>query len=204
MRNLKRTGFSALELLVVVAIVLVLLAMILPVILGSNRPKILHTQTQLLDIATAAQDYANTFHQYPPDSGKFGTGENPDTVFDPDSIYKYLGRKLTDASGRTYGPFLIIKPEFLKGPNGQTYVDRWGMPIQFDAIHTVTDVASGNVTRYGEPYPPGTSAMDAVKTLPMKVWSFGPDKQDSTGSRQISGKGTAPADKDNVCSWAAE
>jgi type II secretory pathway pseudopilin PulG len=204
MKTVQRMGFSVLELLVVVAIILVLLAMILPVIIGSNKPKILHTQTQLMDIATAAQEYASIFHQFPPDTGNFGTGEIPDTVFEPTSIYKYLGRTLTGPSGKSYGPFLVINPEFLKGPNGQTYVDRWGMPIQFDAIHTTDDPITRETKPFGEPYPPATPTMDQLKTLPLKVWSYGPDRKDATGSRQISGKGTDPADKDNVCSWAAQ
>jgi prepilin-type N-terminal cleavage/methylation domain-containing protein len=204
MRFSRRDGFSVLELLVVIAIILILLALILPVIIGSNKPKILHTQKQLLDIAAAAQAYADDFHQYPPDTGNFGTGEKPDTVFDPDSIYKYLGREVKGPSGKSYGPYLTIKPEFLKGPNGQTYVDRWGMPIRFDAVHTITDPISREITPCGEPYPQGALGMDTLKTLRMKVWSYGPDKLDATGSRQMSGKGNAPADKDNVCSWAAE
>jgi len=204
MKTRWRGGFSVLELLVVIGIILVLLALILPSFINSDKPKILQTHLQLADIAAAAEGYAEFFLQYPPDTGKFSTGENPDFVSDPDSIYKYLGRKVTDASGKSHDAFLTIKPEFLKGPNGQTYVDRWGTPFQFDAVHTVTDLPTGEIKRLGEPYPPGTAALDANKSHLPKIWSYGPDKKDATGSNQISGKGTAPADADNICSWATE
>lgn len=197
-------GFSLLELIVVIGIVLLLMGMLLNGIIrtGETKKK-LQARDMVHELAAAAESYAAYFGTYPPDTGKFPTGNSPEAFSDPDAIYKYLGRKITSASGKSREPFLTMDPKFLKGPSGQTLVDPWGMPYQLDAIHTIMkDVRTGDVERIGEPYPPGTPEEQA--TLSVKVWSNGADTKDLTGSNVIIGKGPAPEDKDNINSWTAE
>ena len=192
----RKYGFSLIELLVVIAIITLLMALILPALLRAREhEKLMQATKEVRDLATAAVNYYQDFGAYPPDTGTFATGSAPDTVIDPDSIYKYLSLRRKDpATGAIGGPYYLgFNASRLKGPAGMTYVDIWGNPYQLDAFH----MSAGQ--KIGEPYPGGGDPTRKVADI--KIWSFGPDGKDSTGSNQFEGKGTQPEDRDNIDSW---
>src|SRR4051812_28824176 len=105
MKSARMQGFSLLELLIVIAIVILLMAMMISgIIRAREQAKLVEAQSNIADIISAANSYSNTFGEYPPDTGNFATGSKPDFSIDPDSIYKYLGCKVTDKTGRSLGP----------------------------------------------------------------------------------------------------
>lgn len=199
----RRAGFSLIELLVVIAIILVLMALLLSVTsaIVPREKRILQANQEVRDLKAAAEAYQQDFMTYPPDTGAFPTGDTPDTVADPDAIFKCLSvRRKDPKTGATGGPYYTFKDVArLKGPKGMTFVDPWGNPYQLDAVHHEVNAATGDVIRRGEPYPAGGDT--SRKTVSVKVWSFGPDGKDATGSNQFEGKGTQPEDQDNIDSW---
>jgi prepilin-type N-terminal cleavage/methylation domain-containing protein len=207
-------GFTLIEMLVVIAVILLLMGFILPALSSARQRRlVLLATSEVKQIAAAATAYFDRFHMYPPDTEPFLTGNNKEvTTPDPEAIYKYLGRKIIDKNtGVEYGPFLQLKLDFLKGPNQMTYMDPWNKPYHMDCIHSMIDKNTGEVTVYGEPYPSGGSADDqANRAVEVKVWSNGPDGDEVDGSKSFVGKngtengGTGSKENnDNICSWEA-
>ena len=183
-------AFSAIELLVVMAIILILMSLLIAVIQYANQmKKIALAKKEVRELCTAAENYQRDFGLYPPDTAPFTTGVTPDTFVDPESIYKCLSRERREFGG----PYYAFKAERLGGPNKMSFLDPWGRPYQLDAFH----MSAGN--KIGEPYPAGGDA--SRKVADIKIWSFGPDGKDRTGSSQFEGKGTQPEDQDNIDSW---
>jgi type II secretory pathway pseudopilin PulG len=207
MKNIVRSrGFTLVEVLVVIAIVMLLISLLLAVSLRARTQRELALASrQVKDIADAARQYRDELGAWPPDTDGF---PGADATKATAAIHRYLGSKVTDTtSGKTYGPYLDIPVVAQKPPSvakgGITYMsycDPWGEPYQLDALHVTVDNASGDVLRFGEPY---NSAItdDKVKTLEIKVWSKGQDKKQTLGSQALSGKGTGD-DEDNITSWS--
>ena len=201
-----RRGFTLMELLVVIAIILILVSMLLPILAAVGKTKIrAQAQKQVADIANACKSYYDELKHYPPDTDAFTTGTIADnaTAVANESIWRYLSLPVTDTrSGRTYGPYLIIRPEQLKVVGAtRIYVDPWGQPYHMDCVHTIlTDPADpGSIKRVGEPYPPGWP--ENKKLLDVKVWSSGPDMKEVNGSYEDGPPYADPANADNVMSW---
>lgn len=209
--NGKNRGFTLIEMLVVVGIILILMGLILPALASARQRRLVMLATsEVKQIAAAATAYFDQLHTYPPDTDAFLTGVNKEVLpFDEESIYKYLGRKIIDKNtGVEYGPFITLKTVFLKGKNQMTYMDPWNNPYHMDCIHSTIDKATGDVTVFGEPYPAGTTPEEvAQRAVEVKVWSNGPDGNEVDGSKSWSGKngssspGGDKENDDNVCSW---
>jgi len=201
LQAVKRSGFTLIELLVVVGIILVLMALVFPALTGARqRRQVLLASKQVKEIAAAAAAYYEQLNQYPPDRQSYATGGEKST--DQYTLFNYLGRPVVDAkTGSVYGPYLIMPAGCIQVTGNNTmFVDPWGNPYEFDAVHVIVDPATGNVTRVGEPYSSGT--LDADKRWDVKVWSWGPDKAMTNGSNTGKDKGSAPNDQDNITSWA--
>jgi type II secretory pathway pseudopilin PulG len=192
--------------MVVVAIIALLVSLIVAVSARARTQRELALASrQVRDIADAARQYRDDLGAWPPDTDGFTAA---DATKEPAAIHRFLGSKITDtATGKTYGPYLDIPvvaqkpPTFAKG--GMTYssyCDPWGEPYQLDALHVTIDPATGDMTRFGEPYNASITD-DKLKTLEVKVWSKGPDKKEALGSQAISGKGVGD-DEDNITSWS--
>ena len=198
----RRAGFSLIEMLTVIVIILLLLGLLLPAIarIFAER-KVVLAKKEVRALKAALEDYQRDFGSYPPDTGNFSTGDLPETSFDPDSLYKYLSIRQRDRkTGVLGGPYYsFTDPDHLRGPNKMTFVDPWGKPYQMDADHSHYDAATETQIKRGQPYPAGGD--ESIKTLGVKVWSSGPDGKDATGSNQLEGKGSAPEDQDNIGSW---
>jgi prepilin-type N-terminal cleavage/methylation domain-containing protein len=199
----RASGFTMIELRVVILIISVLASLLLPVLLnGSKKKEALFAHETVRAIHAAASMYFEEFGVYPPDTDDFGTGDALEDYSEPESIYRYLGRKIEDkATGKTYGPYLNIKIQYLRD---ELYCDPWGNPYQLDAIHVHVikekGPKEGDVEKKGAPYPPGTPFEKQI--VDCKVWSIGPDKKSTNGSSVESGKGTAAEDQDNITSWS--
>lgn len=193
-----------LELLVVVSIIVVLISLLMAgiSIARRQRMRVLAT-THVKEIHAAAEQYFAELRAYPPDTGTF---EADETAAEACTIHRYLGMPVVDERGEKHGPFLTIKPEFLKGTpktiagvaGVQLFCDPWGNPYQLDALHVSVNATTGAVVRIGEPYPQGTP--DTQKTSDMKVWSYGPDGKSNLGSLAPPGARTG-VDADNITSW---
>lgn len=196
----KQAGFTLVELMVVIAIIMILAGLLLSAVSRSVevRKKTLAAK-QISEIAVAAKNYYEVYNRYIPDTGSYGNG---DTEMDQWSLHKYLGSKVTNpADNTTHEPFLIIPGTALKPPTSgdyQIYVDPWLQPYHFDAFHTlVKDVDKGDFERVGNPYDAGV--IQDEQKLDFKVWSSGPDLLDNAGSHA-----TVPPtgkDIDNITSW---
>ena len=196
MNRRAQSGFSIIELLVVMAIILILMSLLFGVIQHIQEIKrVTLAKKEVRELRDAAERYQQDFGSYPPDTVAFSTGDTPDTVIDSDSIYKCLSVERVDPKTATRGgPYFTFKDTTrLRGPKSMTYVDPWGKPYQLDAFHMAGD------KKIGEPYPAGGDFSRKVANI--KIWSFGPDGKDSTGSNQFEGKGTQPDDQDNIGSW---
>jgi prepilin-type N-terminal cleavage/methylation domain-containing protein len=76
-----RTGFTTVELMVVIAIIAVLLAMLMAGIMKvMARQAQSTTQQDLVELAQALENFKTRFHMYPPSSLTGGTGGNVTTV----------------------------------------------------------------------------------------------------------------------------
>ena len=163
----KTTGFTLIEMLIVISIIVILMAFLLPVI-GSvqQRAKMRAARAQLDGIQNALQRYNVDFDEFPPSNTAGLNGP-----VDPSSLYTYLagpnGRGIDTVQGgitRHRDPYMTLPPEYVKRSGGTTQViDPWGMPIVY--FNCVTHIQQG-----------GTAAGKCHNPQGFDLYSTGPDK----------------------------
>jgi len=148
----RRSGFTMIELLVVIGIILFLMAFITYVFVRYNvgvQKKATNMLIQRIGIGLeqyaaqvraycvmADQSTGEEASPYPPDTG-FGLPITSNKKYDSGSLYRYLGKELTLPDGRKVGPFVKFEPGELVKYTDPTYgdsyyiVDAWRMPIGY-------------------------------------------------------------------------
>jgi prepilin-type N-terminal cleavage/methylation domain-containing protein len=153
-------AFTLIELLVVIAIIGLLAGLIAGVVFAVlKRTKYAMAHAEMRAISTALTEYHARYSCYPPDTGSWN-----EPTFDPESLHKYLCRPLVTASGRVDEAIMEEKEE--RAPEG-IYLDPWGNPYQYDAMH-VSDRKP-----VGWPYLPSRTRLECVAAY--KIMSCGSD-----------------------------
>lgn len=217
-------GFSLLELMVVIAIILILMGMILGTLsMVRQYQRRLLASKQVHDIVSSCESYFMVFHRYPADTGlveldgstiNFTEGENLDEAI-PDSIYRDLGRKVYEAQSHLkFKNSLLINLRHLRTvDNMQIMVDPWGQPYRLDCVHAGitgnTTLPEGRdaafvavdakITKVGAPYAEDVPL--EKQTYSAKAWSKGPDKNEGDVPFSHVESITDGWDIDNVSSW---
>lgn len=182
-------AFTVIELLIVVGIVAILGSILIPVLFAAKtKARKIQAKKEISDIVGALTQYYIDRNGYPPDTADWSEwhGEEEADVHDARSIHAYLGIKVKNKRGRTFGPYLNIRPDRLKDIEHREvpgvidadvgrYSDPWGIPYQMDAVHT--KVIDGEPTRVGAPYRSDSTVPAYERTLDFKVVSHGPDKK---------------------------
>ena len=167
MARRSKTGFTLIEMMVVIGIVAVLIALLVPTLsLVKQRARIRATRALVDGISTALERYRVDFDDYPPSTAAGLLGS-----VDPSSLYLYLagpgGKGLDTVQGgvtRHRDPYLTPAPEYVQRVGGQTLiVDAWGSPLVF--LNCKTHVELG-----------GTAAGKCHHPQSFDLYSVGPDK----------------------------
>lgn len=162
----RASGFTLLEVLTVISIIVILATMALPAIAGIRRKAYINQTSALChQVALACRDYMLEYGAWPDmDEAPYNGGEAAGfyTEVSATMVRMFLGENIAATAysegNRRKIVFMEISPKFLK--NGGL-VDRWGNPIRvkfdadFDNYMTISGVGTLNI--------------------PVAVWSAGPD-----------------------------
>ena len=152
-----KKAFSAIELFIVIAVVLILMGMLMPVISGARaRAKKKLTKTEIQGICMALERYFAETGEYPPDNSDYGDGKATVTVGGEGSMATSLYYHLCGPEGkgiqipgdpRVYGPYTNLKLKQLR-PRDESYVvvDPWGNPYIYEEHRSF--FASKEATRW--------------------------------------------------------
>jgi len=144
-----RKAFTAIELIIVVAVLLILMGMLMPVVSGvraTAKKKL--AKTEIAGIRLALERYFADTGEYPPDNSDYGDRQDLVTLDDARnapggspyaaSLYYYLcgptGRGIQVPDDlRVYGPYTNFKQKQLR-PFADSFVvvDPWGRPYVYE------------------------------------------------------------------------
>lgn len=156
-------AFTAIELMVVIAIILILVGLLVPTISGiRGRARKQTAATRLKGISIALDRHFLDRGFYPPDTGTFAAFpkyismqlasdqcQDTDTASDDAySLYRYLcgpeGQGVYDpATGRTYGPYIQFEESELRDesttgdPARKIALDPWGRPWVYEEHRSI-------------------------------------------------------------------
>ncbi len=189
-------GFSLIEMLVVIAIILILVSMTLVVIRALyEHARKTRALTEMAALKGAIEMYIADHTAYPPDTGSWN-----EVVFDPRSLHRYLGSEIKNpVTGKTREPYFPMRPKSLTNLDADGFgmlVDPWGRPYQYDAVHAV--LKDGRRVRSGWPYLP--SRAKGRMSRESKIVCFGPDGK-SDPAYPFDWNTEHPDAKDDLRSW---
>lgn len=111
----KNNGFTLLELLTVIAIIIILAGILIPAIgIVRQKAKAARAQADIESLSVALKMYEADFGAFP-------------EAVNPNQFKKDLGEKLTVGTA-TYGPYMEFKS---KDTSGYTFNDPWGKPYVY-------------------------------------------------------------------------
>ena len=129
----RRSGFTLIEMLVVITIIALLMALIMPIYgVVRNKGRVTATKALIECLSSALQRYRNDLESYPPTP--------PGGTADDGTLFRYLngadGRGITANPGspreKRYEPYLQITNDFIRHNNNEiVIVDPWGEPLHY-------------------------------------------------------------------------
>jgi len=186
----RRRGFTLIEMMVVIAIIVILIGLILPTI-GAvrERAKIKATQTLIQGIDAALRRYYMDMDEYPPST----VADLGDPDPKPDSLYLYLcgtdGKGIKKKTGdvtRKYEAYMVPPPENIRKIGAEIHiVDSWGNDIVYLNCKRYTDQMRGPDPNYVD---------DGKCRNPnsFDLYSVGPDRQKDPDPLNL---------VDDICNW---
>src|ERR1043165_2599182 len=154
-RNIRARGFSLMELLIVILLIAFMLGVMTMVFINNTKTaKVKAARALLQKLEIGLTNYYKEFRDCPPDSG-YGLDADPSAsrgtmgavvLYDPGTLYRYLGRKVrwrkpVETGGfidmGDLGPFVEFTPKELKAYSDPTYgdsfvvVDPWFHPVGY-------------------------------------------------------------------------
>jgi prepilin-type N-terminal cleavage/methylation domain-containing protein len=176
MKTQRYTGFTVVEMLIVISIIAILMAMLVPVLASVRRRAQVKAARALIDgIQDALGRYYIDFDEYPPSNTSGLNG-----AVDPSSLYNYLagpkGKGFDTVQGgvtRHHDPYMVLPPEYVQRSAGSTLiVDAWGSAIVY--LNCKAHVDAGG-TAWGFCHNPKS----------FDIYSLGPDKTLSTAQHDF-------------------
>jgi prepilin-type N-terminal cleavage/methylation domain-containing protein len=199
---MKRTGFTLIEILIVVTIIGVLLGLVIPALtIGPKKARIVETSSLIQRIKAALDKYQSDFGDYPPSSIAdigFATNGINDGI---ESLLICLATKEKE------GPYFEPEEKFLANADNDNVplsynltwyfgdrqareiVDSWGNPLVY-FHHRDYENPKSNLQRYelaNKKYASSVHPKKSLKTNTFpawdsfQIWSFGPDGANNNG-----------------------
>jgi len=198
----KKNGFTLIELITVIAIILILMGLLFPAMSSVREAaKKVQARNDIMNIVTAVKAYYTEYGQYPVDST---VSNNNDTFFGGSNTNDLLFNVLRSGSSTILNPrgIIFIEVPSVKTPSspksgiGTTtgagqYYDPWGTPYLI-----VVDTNYDNLIT--NPYS-ANAGSNSVSTGVI-VWSLGKDKDGAKNSTGGGDKNTGTY-ADDIISW---
>ncbi len=169
MKHIYKKGYTAIEMLVVIAIITILASILLPTLSSSQRKaNAAKAKSMIESLATALESYRSTFAAYPPDDDIRGAARTAASC-----LYYYTAATYVAAvnspSTISAGPFMSFRAKDLGTNAQQADIDGDGAD---ENLSTIID-PWGNAYVYLEPGANNTTSFD--------LSSNGPDGTASSG-----------------------
>ena len=182
----RKHGFTLLEILTVVAIIMIIVAILFPAISAVRKAgRITKAQSDVAIVVHAFKNYYNEYSRWPTNLMGNDTGINIEGTAGGIEVGENVVRMFSGENLNRQNPRQIVFMEVPAGAVGAggSFVDPWGSPYRymcdFNYNGTVEITFTGGAA---------TNLTDA--TITVAVWSRGQDKSDESGRQ-----------RDDVTSW---
>lgn len=171
MKQVLKRGYTAIEMLVVIAIITILASILLPT-LGSSQRKANAAKAKAMieSLSTALESYRSTFGAYPPDDDIGGAGRTAASCLYYYTAATYVAAVNSSAT-ISAGPFMSFRNKDLGSNAQQADLDGDGAD---EDLSTIID-PWGNTYVYEEPGTNNTTSFDLSSNGPDGTASSGDD-----------------------------